>query len=52
MLRHVMLRSSASAANSESAADSSSTKVSRVSVCLWNDKSLSLTNRCFREENE
>ena len=30
-----MLRSSASAANSESAADSSNTKVRRVSVCLW-----------------
>ena len=32
-----MLRSSASAANSESAADSSNTKVRRVSVCLWID---------------
>ena len=52
MLRHVMLRSSASAANSESAADSSSTKVSRVSVCLWNDNSLSLTDVSGKKRNE
>ena len=37
MLRQVILRSSASVANSESAAVSSSTNVSRVSVCLWVD---------------
>ena len=50
MLRQVMLRSSASVANSESAAVSSSTNVSRVSVCLWMDDQLSV-NRKERKTN-